>query len=483
MPFTPNYSVEIPDVGGDANMWGEIVNDAFDSFDSIIKTNDNNRITGDNTTLASANSYADSLVVGLWDDRGNYDASGNLFPSSGGSGVYGEVLKGDIWTISVAGTLGGAAVNIGDTVRALVDAPDQVSSNWALGEANLGYTPENSANKNSINGYAGLSSFDIQFKNNVGGSNISLLRNLNSSPRLYTFQDRNGTIADDTDLGLKANLASPALTGTPTAPTAVVDTNTTQIATTAYVIGQAGNATPLQSGIATAGTSQKYSRQDHKHPNPNGLLLSVSVLTSGTTFTTGPNTNTIKLRLVGGGAAGGGGASALVNGAAGAGGGAGAYAEKIFTVTPSTGYTYGIGAGGTPGAAGNNPGGNGGNTTFTVGATTVTAPGGAGGAGMAAVTLGNSQGGAGGAIATNGDLNSGGECGECGIQLSATIGNAGRGGGCQFGAGGQSRITAGAGNAAVGFGSGGGGGLVLNNSGSVAGGAGAAGVIIVEEYT
>jgi hypothetical protein len=36
-------------------------------------------------------------------------------------------------------------------------------------------------------------------------------------------------------VALKANIASPALTGTPTAPTAAADTNTTQIATTAYV--------------------------------------------------------------------------------------------------------------------------------------------------------------------------------------------------------------------------------------------------------
>lgn len=36
----------------------------------------------------------------------------------------------------------------------------------------------------------------------------------------------------------KAPLASPALTGTPTAPTAAADTNTTQVATTAYVVGQ-----------------------------------------------------------------------------------------------------------------------------------------------------------------------------------------------------------------------------------------------------
>jgi hypothetical protein len=41
-----------------------------------------------------------------------------------------------------------------------------------------------------------------------------------------------------TDLAAKAPLASPTLTGTPSAPTATVDTNTTQIATTAYVVGQ-----------------------------------------------------------------------------------------------------------------------------------------------------------------------------------------------------------------------------------------------------
>lgn len=35
-----------------------------------------------------------------------------------------------------------------------------------------------------------------------------------------------------------AHLNSPAFTGTPTAPTAAVDTNTTQVATTAYVVGQ-----------------------------------------------------------------------------------------------------------------------------------------------------------------------------------------------------------------------------------------------------
>jgi hypothetical protein len=39
----------------------------------------------------------------------------------------------------------------------------------------------------------------------------------------------------------KATLASPALTGTPTAPTATVHTNTTQLATTAFVLAQLAN--------------------------------------------------------------------------------------------------------------------------------------------------------------------------------------------------------------------------------------------------
>lgn len=93
------------------------------------------------TSTYATQAYADALVVGLLDDRGNYDASGNTFPASGGSGSAGAILKGDLWTVSVAGTLGGVAVNIGDQVRALTDAPGQTASNWAISEANIGYVP------------------------------------------------------------------------------------------------------------------------------------------------------------------------------------------------------------------------------------------------------------------------------------------------------------------------------------------------------
>lgn len=46
-------------------------------------------------------------------------------------------------------------------------------------------------------------------------------------------------------LDLKAQLASPALTGTPTAPTAAAGTNTTQVATTAHVLAERTNTATL----------------------------------------------------------------------------------------------------------------------------------------------------------------------------------------------------------------------------------------------
>jgi hypothetical protein len=73
-----------------------------------------------------------------------------------------------------------------------------------------------------------------------------------------------------TDLAAKAALASPTLTGTPAAPTAAVDTNTTQIATTAFVLAQAGTATPIVEGTGAAGTSTRFARQDHVHPTGGG---------------------------------------------------------------------------------------------------------------------------------------------------------------------------------------------------------------------
>lgn len=97
--------------------------------------------------------YADGLVAGLLDYRGAYNASVNTFPASGGSGSAGAVLKGDMWIISVAGTLGGVAVQVGDSVIANTDTPGQTAGNWNSLNSNISYVPEDVANKvTSISG-------------------------------------------------------------------------------------------------------------------------------------------------------------------------------------------------------------------------------------------------------------------------------------------------------------------------------------------
>lgn len=111
---------------------------------NVDNTSDLNKPVSTATQTAINNA-----VVGLLDDRGNYSASGNVFPSSGGSGTAGAILKGDLWTISVAGTLGGVAVTPGDVVRCIVDTPGQTSTNWAISENNIGYVAENQANKDN----------------------------------------------------------------------------------------------------------------------------------------------------------------------------------------------------------------------------------------------------------------------------------------------------------------------------------------------
>ena len=75
---------------------------------------------------------------------------------------------------------------------------------------------------------------------------------VNSAPAtLDTLDELAAALNDDanfattvtTSIALKAPLADPALTGTPTAPTAAASTNTTQIATTAFVQQEIGGLT------------------------------------------------------------------------------------------------------------------------------------------------------------------------------------------------------------------------------------------------
>lgn len=74
------------------------------------------------------------------------------------------------------------------------------------------------ASKDASGGIVGMTLFKINFKN-AANSVTSYFTNSNTVSRTYTFQNRDGTIADNTDLATKANLAAPSLTGAATIDT------------------------------------------------------------------------------------------------------------------------------------------------------------------------------------------------------------------------------------------------------------------------
>jgi hypothetical protein len=94
-----------------------------------------------------------------------------------------------------------------------------------------------------------------------------------------------------------APLASPTLTGTPSAPTAAVNTDTTQIATTAYVLAQASDSNPVINGTAAPGTSDRWSRTDHVHPTDTTRAALASPTFTGTPAapTAAADTNTTQI--------------------------------------------------------------------------------------------------------------------------------------------------------------------------------------------
>ena len=95
-------------------------------------------------------------------------------------------------------------------------------------------------------------------------------------------------------IGSTTGTSTTTLQGTTNGVTAAADTNTTQIATTAYVVGQAGSATPLVDGTAAVGTSLRYARADHVHPTDTTRAALASPALTGTptapTATAGTNT-------------------------------------------------------------------------------------------------------------------------------------------------------------------------------------------------
>ncbi|MFV8343965.1 beta strand repeat-containing protein [Flavobacterium sp. XS2P39] len=114
-----------------------------------------------------------------------------------------------------------------------------------------------------------------------------------------------GVLSDETGTGTVVFSASPTLTGIALAPTPAVDTNTDQVATTAFVLGQLSSTTPIIDGTAAIGTGKTFARADHVHPTDTSRAPAVgssSVTTLGTITTGTWNGTTISVAKGGTGA-------------------------------------------------------------------------------------------------------------------------------------------------------------------------------------
>lgn len=200
----------------------------------------------------------------------------------GGSGIninYASVSG--IVTVAVTGLSSGYLSDFDTAVSGLLPVKNILAgTNISVSGNNGAYTiSSNGADTNTVKDVigatiTGVSGIRASYDNSTKVETISVT-GLTSS----YISDFNSSVSGLVN-GIYAPLSSPALTGTPTAPTAAADTNTTQIASTAFVIGQASSSNPLMNGTIAVGTSNKYARADHVHP----VDTSRAAL-SGATFT------------------------------------------------------------------------------------------------------------------------------------------------------------------------------------------------------
>lgn len=145
--------------------------------------------------------------------------------------------------LALAANVGDVCVITGEQKSYILQAtPASVLSNWVWLEAP-------GADVISVNGYTGAvvlkqSDLDLTGYTAPAGTTFESLLATDNGLEAFTKLMNDAMYLNTT----KAPLASPALTGTPTAPTATLGTNTTQIATTQFVQSALSNYSTTNPG-------------------------------------------------------------------------------------------------------------------------------------------------------------------------------------------------------------------------------------------
>jgi hypothetical protein len=271
------------------------------------------------------------------------------------------------------------------------------------------------------------------------------------------------------DLALKAPLASPALTGNPTAPTQSAGNNSTRIATTAYADAIAAlkaddNAVVKLTGDQTVAGVKTFSSSpvvptpttdmqaatkkyvDDNAGGGGGFTPIQYFITSSQTLAIPAGAESYLITIASGAGGGGSGCAGAANTSGGGGGGGGAIHQvrgMVDNIPGSGDLSITIGAGGSAGAgvsgtSNGNSGGGGGKSFITRGTTEIARVDSAGNGGGAGSSSGNGGGGSGASSAsstksgyagTNGGTGNRGSGGGNTEENSTRLGNGGGGGG------------------------------------------------------
>ena len=314
MSTTPNLALNEPANNTLSGVWDVPVNNNSTILDQVFG----------NTTSISVNTGGTSTVTLI------------PAPSSTAAGGTSQCMR-----ILLTGAL---AANQG------VLLPQSVAGMWVISNATTGAFSVYIGSNNGSNTYAGAVVFLPQ-----GYSTI-----------VYC----DGTNVRKADDGLISSVLAVSSVGTGastlTANNVILGNGTSAVQFVAP--GTSGNVltsngtTWTSSSLASGGT----------------LIRAPQVLTStgGGTYTTPAGCNHILIEMIGAGGAGGGCTGSSSGTTYGGGGGGSLFAVKYATVSPSTGYTYAVGAGG---SGGTGAGGAGGTTSITISGTTYSISGGTGG--------------------------------------------------------------------------------------------------------
>lgn len=230
--------------------------------DTEISSNSSNPVQ--NSTISTALSGKQATITGGASTITTNDLTASRALISNSSG---KVAVSDI-TSTELGYLDGVTSNIQDQIDNLqargrflslwngaTGLPETAPSGTLPFEYKTGdyYIVDNTGTTNyrpNGSSYTGVASTTIETET-VAANDVYYYDGTNwllqvNSQREVSFASITGQPTDNTNLAnalsLKANLASPTFTGTPTAPTATTGTNTTQVATTAFVQDAISNA-------------------------------------------------------------------------------------------------------------------------------------------------------------------------------------------------------------------------------------------------